>query len=93
VHKVEEKRTWGSEILIGCTKLQTVSPKKLLHLSLDNDGPHNSVMKARSPNVLPPVCIVCEKQSDLFVIDDMSYIVIIWYIFIIKWNHYTVASK
>ena len=47
-------------------KLQTVPPNDLLHLTraLDNDGPQNSDMKARSPHVLLPVCIICEKKSD-----------------------------
>ena len=65
--KAEEKSTSGGENLIGARDAETGPPKKLLRRSLGNNGRQNCEVKARSPNVLPPVCIICKKKSDLFI--------------------------
>ena len=81
--KAEEKSTSGSEAAVEVAEtdetggagevaetvesVETIPPKKLLRRSLDYNGRQNSDVNARSPNVLPPICIIREKKSDLFI--------------------------
>ena len=91
--KAEEKSTSGSEAAVEVAEtdetggagevaetvesVETIPPKKLLRRSLDYNGRQNSDVNARSPNVLPPICIICEKKSDLFIMVCLLFIYLI----------------
>ena len=48
-------------------KIESEPRRKLTRLSLAQDKKKESGVPARTHHVLPPRCIICEKESDLFV--------------------------
>lgn len=65
LQKAESKTTPKSEQEDIEVETDLTPPEKMLRRSLSDCG-QNSEVKARSRHVLPPICIICEKKSDLF---------------------------